>query len=122
MKKIFFCTLIVCMGTGLMASETTSTSDIQRSGLQNIDGKSLYIKRCALCHGKNAQKSPLKGVPALAGRNATILARITLAYREQDNRHGVAYSVNRVSQVMKEATSSLSNQQISAIATYISGL
>ena len=122
MKKMFFCTLVVFVGTGLMASETTSTSEAQRYGSQNIDGKSLYIKRCASCHGKNAQKSPLRGVSTLAGRNATIIARITLAYRDQDNRHGVAHSINRVSQVMQEATSSLSNRQIGAIATYIHGL
>jgi len=85
------------------------------------NGAKLYKQRCSLCHGENAQESPRTRVPALAGRDVTELALTIRAYRDQDERVG-AYSNHKTSQVMKDATSSLSRDQIVALAKYINGL
>ncbi|WP_324171691.1 c-type cytochrome [Sulfurimonas sp.] len=89
--------------------------------LMAADGAKLYKQRCALCHGDKALKSPLKGVPILAGRDVTELALTIRAYRDQDERIGT-YTMHKSSQVMKDSTSSLSRDKIVAIAKYISEL
>jgi cytochrome c553 len=106
--------------TGLLIA---SISLIAANGFTAPNGEKLYKKRCALCHGKNAQKSPRTRipVPALFGRDAIELALTIRAYRDQDERHGT-YSMKKSSQIMKDSTSSLSRYQIIAIAKYISGL
>ncbi len=106
MKSIIIIALLA--GSSLMAA--------------NLDGAKLYKKRCSICHGVNGAKTPLTGMMPLAGRDAGELARKVRAYRDQDARHGVAHSMYEDSIVMSEATYSISNQQISAIATYLSGL
>lgn len=106
MKKIILYTLSAFSSVSLMA----------------VDGAALYKKRCAKCHGEKAQKSPLKNVAPIAGMNTTILARITRSYRDQDSRYGTAHTMHRENQLMKEATSSLSDQQIGAISKHINGL
>ena len=122
MKKIILYTILVLASISLMASENASARKSDISLSKQMDGVALYKKRCALCHGEKAQKRPLKNVAPIAGMDATILARITRSYRDQDSRHGTAHAMHRESQVMQEATSSLSDQQIGAIAKYISGL
>ncbi|MDY0233121.1 MAG: c-type cytochrome [Sulfurimonas sp.] len=89
--------------------------------LMAADGAKLYKQRCSLCHGENAQKSPLEGVAAIAGMDATVLALTIRAYRDQDNRVG-AYTMHKTSQLMKDSTSGLTRDMIVAIAKYISGL
>ena len=89
--------------------------------LMAANGAKLYQQRCAKCHGADAKKSPLKGVASLANRDVTELALTIRAYRDQDESIG-AYSMHKSSQVMKESTSSLTRDQIVAIAKYISGL
>ena len=122
MRKIIFSTLLALVSISLMASENASVNNLGTFSSKPINGAALYKKHCSLCHGEKAQKSPVKNIAALAGKNATLLARMTRAYRDQDERHGTAHSIYRENQVMKEATSSLSNQQIGAIAKHINGL
>lgn len=122
MKKIIFSTFLVFASGSLMASENASANKSGALSLKQIDGAALYTQHCAVCHGEKGQKSPLKNIAPIAGMDATILARITRAYRDQDEKHGIAHSIYRENQVMKEATSSLSNQQIGAIAKHINGL
>jgi cytochrome c553 len=74
-----------------------------------------------VCHGENGEKADLKGMIPLAGMDAGKLARKVVSYRAQDERHG-AYAIYKTNEVMREATYSMSNEQISAIATYLSGL
>ncbi len=89
--------------------------------LMAFDGAKLYKQRCASCHGDKAQKSPQKGVPALAGRDVSELALTIRAYRDQDQRVGT-YTMHKDSRIMYDATSSLSRDKIVALAKYISGL
>jgi cytochrome c553 len=91
------------------------------SGLMAVDGAKIYKQRCAKCHGEKAIKSPKNHVPALAGRDVTKLALTIRAYRDQDTDVG-SYTMHKSSQLMKDATGSLSREQIVALAKYISAL
>ena len=117
MKNIIIAVLLV--SGSLIAAESVP---VDKSGTSTgVDGKRFYEKRCSICHGVDGKKVALKGMRPLAGRNAGELARKVRAYRDQEERHG-AYAIYEDNQVMREATYSISNQQISAIATYLSGL
>ena len=105
----------------LLASGSLVAAESVQSNKSGVDGEAFYKKRCSVCHGEKGQKTPMKGMIPIASMDATSLARKVRAYRDQDERHG-AYAIYEDNQVMKEATYSLSNQQISAIATHISGL
>ncbi len=113
MKKIIIAALFT--SSCLMAAESVQAN---KSG---VDGEAFYKKRCSVCHGEKGEKADLKGMIPLAGMDAGKLARTVRAYRDQEERHG-AYAIYETNQVMREATYSISNQQISAIATYLSAL
>ena len=119
MKNIVMITLLISVN--LMAVNKVHANKSDTFIFTVADGAALYKKRCAICHGEKATKSLVSGVSTLAGMDATRLARMIRAYRDQDNDMG-PYTINKNSQVMREATYSISNQQISAIATYLSGL
>ncbi|WP_373004868.1 cytochrome c [Sulfurimonas sp.] len=91
------------------------------ASLMAIDGAALYKQKCVACHGSTAQRGPMNIVAPIAGMDISILARKIRSYRDQEERHDPdgKYKDN---QMMKDSTSSLSNQQIGAIATYINGL
>ncbi len=122
MKKVILSSILVLVSVGLMASENNSASKSGAFSSKQIDGAGLYKQHCTVCHGEKAQKTPVENMVPIAGMDVTILARRTRAYRDQDENHGTAHSMYRENQVMKEATNSLSNQQIGAIAKHINGL
>lgn len=117
MKNIIIFALLA--SGSLMAAESGQAT--KPDALTGVDGVKFYMKRCAVCHGEKGEKTPLKGMRPLAGRDAGELARKVKSYRDQDERHG-AYAIYEENIVMSEATYSISDQQISAIATYLSGL
>jgi len=119
MRNIIIAALLA--SGSLVAAETVEANKSGASSLTGVDGVVFYQKRCAVCHGENGEKTTLKGMIPLAGRDAGQLARKVRAYRDQEERHG-AYAIYEKNQVMREATYSISNEQISAIATYLSGL
>ena len=117
MKNIIIAVLVA--SGSLMAAESVPAN---KSGASTgVDGKKFYEKRCSVCHGEKGEKADLKGMKPLAGMDAGKLARTVRAYRDQEERHG-AYAIYKTNEVMREATYSISNEQISAIATYLSGL
>lgn len=119
MKNIIIAALLV--SGSLMAAESVQANKSASLSSTGVDGKVFYEKRCSVCHGKKGEKASLKGMIPLAGMDAGVLARKVRAYRDQEERHG-AYAIYQTNEVMREATYSLANEQISAIATYISGL
>ncbi|HIE41485.1 MAG TPA: c-type cytochrome [Candidatus Aenigmarchaeota archaeon] len=117
MKNIIIAVLLA--SGSLVAAESVQAN---KSGTSTgIDGAKFYQKRCSVCHGEKGHKTPMKGMIPIASMEAGALARKVRGYRDQEERHG-AYAIYEDSQVMREATYSLSDPQISAIATYISGL
>lgn len=119
MKNIIIAVLLA--STSVMAAESVETNKAVSASSTGVDGAKFYKKRCSICHGEKGQKTPLRGMRPLASMEAGELARKVRAYRDQSERHG-AYAIYEDSIVMEEATYSISNEQISAIATYLSGL
>ncbi len=119
MKDIIIATLFASVS--LVAAESVQANNSGSFSSSEVDGAGLYKQGCAVCHGKTAEKSPEKGVAALAGRDATRLALTIRAYRDQDNDIGT-YTMHKSSEVMKNSTVKLSDRQISALAKYISSL
>ena len=97
-------------------------TEAKQDALSSLEGAKLYHKNCALCHGIDGQKVPTGASSALAGRDATKLARTIRAYRDQDIDSMGSYSMHKSSQMMQEETMKLSDKQIGAIAKYISEL
>ena len=118
MKNIIISVLLA--SGSLIAADNVQTNKSGSFSSTDIDGEAFYKKRCSVCHGERGNKTPLKGMIPIASMDASALARKIVAYRDQEARHG-AYAIYETNQVMREATYSLSNEQISAIATYISG-
>jgi len=118
MKSIIIAALLA--SGSLMAADSVQ-ADKAGTFSSDVDGAVFYKKRCAVCHGEKGEKALLKGMIPIAGLDAGALARKVRAYRDQEERHG-AYAIYKTNQVMREATYSLSNEQISAIATHISGI
>lgn len=75
-------------------------------------GKELFAKLCARCHGDQAYGNEL--FPRLAGQHVTYLKKSIARYRDGT---GI-----RSNQLMSIATSSLKNEDITAIANYLTQL
>jgi len=119
MKRIIIAALLV--SSSLVAADAAKGSNTGTFTAQGIDAAKIYKKNCAVCHGDKGQESPKKGIPAIAGRDATVLALTIRAYRDQDNNVGT-YTMHKNSQIMKNQTQRLSDMHISALAKYISNL
>lgn len=79
---------------------------------QVAHGKELFGKLCARCHGEQARGSDL--FPRIAGQHATYLKTSITRYRDGT---GI-----RNNQLMSIATSSLKNEDISALANFLTQL
>lgn len=96
------------------------------SSLMAMDGEKVYKKHCLSCHGENAKKTPDTTAP-LAGRDASSLASKIREFRDQRDKR-VCYatadknSVIAHDMTMQESTFDLTDEQIIALAKYISSL
>ena len=112
MKKIILSTLLASVS--LMAAD---------GAFSPIDGAAHYKQHCAICHGEKGENTPRGGAVPLAGTDTVKLALDIRAYRNQGESENVgAYTMNKNSQVMYDATSGLSDKEIIALAKYISSL
>lgn len=108
--------------TVLLASASLMAAEgVKANTKVEADGAKIYKQRCSLCHGATGKDVPDKAVGPLAGRDATELALKIRSYRDQDSDVG-SYTMHKDSQVMKDATSNLSTEQIVALAKYINSL
>ncbi len=119
MKHILM--IVLLASVSIVAAEKEKSNKADGVLSVAIDGAKLYKKRCAICHGENGTKSPKSGVGAIAGMDATRLALLIRAYRDQDEDVG-AFTMHKSSQIMKDSTINLSSEHIIALAKYISGL
>jgi len=105
MKRMVFTVLLA--GISFVTAE---------SSVSIKDGAALYIKKCAICHGANADKTPIKNMSPIAGMEAEKVAKI-LKFYQDDERIGHGYSSEMVNSTMF-----LSQKAIGAIASYVSSL
>lgn len=110
MKKIIL--------TALLASVSVMAAD---SVVTAPDGKARFDRKCAICHGPTANKTPIKNMKPIAGMEAQKVASILVNYQndaaQENERIAHGYS-----QEMVESTVYLSRKDIGAIATYVSTL
>ncbi len=112
MKKIIL--------SALLASVSLMAAD---GAFLPIDGAAHYKQHCAICHGEKGENTPRGGAVPLAGTDVVKLALEIRAYRDQGESENVgAYTMNKDSRVMYDATSGLSDKEIIALAKYISNL
>jgi len=117
MKKILLTVLLASIG--LIAGDNVPAK--KTGGFLPFDAAALYQKKCAVCHGKDGRKVPSSQASVLAGRDAARLSREIIAYRDQFERVG-AYAKTKESEIMYHETFELADNQISALAKYISEL
>jgi cytochrome c553 len=79
------------------------------------DGKALFAK-CAGCHGQNGEKAALGKSAVIKGTDAAAIEKDLKGYKAGTlNKHGMGA-------LMKGQVASLSDEDIKAIAEYISSL
>ncbi len=104
----------------LLASVTLVAGDaasVYKPGvLLPTNGKLIYTKKCATCHGDNGEKIAFEGSVAIAGMDTA-----TLAKELKDYRYG---SVNKYGYgaLMKSTLVDLSWDEIDAVSAYVNGL
>ena len=90
------------------------------SSLMAVDGQRAYEQHCLRCHGENAKKTPGTAAP-LAGRDEASLVVDIREYINKREKVGCFYNY-KDSEVMEVATYYIDEEQIAAIAKYISSL
>ena len=80
-----------------------------------VNGHTLYLQKCASCHGKNGEKPALNKSQIISGWNEEKTFKALKGY--QDGSYGESMKA-----IMKGQVSTLSDEQMSAIAEYIATL
>jgi cytochrome c553 len=75
------------------------------------------ISACIACHGPNGHGNPAAGYPVLAGQHATYTANQLVAYRNLSRKSDMS-----VSQIMRNISALMSDDEIKAVASYVQGL
>jgi cytochrome c len=100
MKKMFIALMFICT-TALMAFATP-------------DGATLYSK-CKACHGADGGKSPAGTQISLKGKSADEIQKMLIGYKEG------TFGADKKA-TMERLVKPLSNDDITALSKYISGL
>jgi cytochrome c len=91
-------------------------SFVLSSPLLAADGAALYLsKGCVACHGADAKTPVVPQYPKVAGQNKTYVLQ-----QLQDIKSGKRN--NGMSAVMAATMAAVSDEEMDALATYISGL
>ena len=101
--------------TGGVADESSVElgERIYRAG--NADS---VVPACMACHGPAGEGNPLAGYPALAGQHPVYTSNMLTKYRAGENWG----EKDAPSQIMNGSASELTDEEISAVASYIQGL
>jgi cytochrome c553 len=75
------------------------------------------VSACIACHGPTGRGNPAAGYPSLAGQHAVYTAAQLHAYAAQDRKSDVAQN-----QMMRNIAVLLTDDDITAVASYIQGL
>jgi len=100
------------------ASQRTTHGDVDPKYVEL--GQKLYrggdtdrdVAACIACHGAKGEGMPAAGFPALSGQHPEYIAAQLKAFR----------SGERKNKMMQDVTAKMSDQQIEALANYVSGL
>ncbi len=108
MSKLLKLAAPIIIGAGFIHSMTANAAD--------MDGEKLYVdKTCHTCHGKDASTPLIASYPSVAGQ-----AKEYLAQQIKDIKSGARSNGDAAS--MKGIMHLVSDEEIDAISTYLSGL
>ena len=80
------------------------------------EGKKIFAAKCAVCHGKNAEKHALEKSDVIAGWDAAKVVEALKGYKAGTrNKHGMGGT-------MKGQVTKLSDEDIANVAAYIATL
>ncbi|MBN2894454.1 MAG: c-type cytochrome [Campylobacterales bacterium] len=85
------------------------------ASLMAADGAALY-KKCAACHGANAEKAALGKSAVIQGMDAATIATSLKGYKAG------TLNKNGMGALMKGQVASYSDADIEAVAAYVAGL
>ena len=88
----------------------------QGSALYRGGNMATGVPSCAGCHSPQGVGNEPAGYPALGGQNAEYLVKQLKAYRDGERNSGVNASI------MMDVASKLTDAEIEAVSSYISGL
>ena len=96
---------------GVASEENLQTGeDIYRGGVTAV-----AIPGCMGCHGPNGSGNPAAGFPALAGQNSAYIVEQLTYFRS-------GARANDAGEMMRSIAKRMSDDEIAAVANYISGL
>jgi len=98
---------------GVADAKLVATGQAYYRGGDNKDG----VPACMACHGPDGRGNPGAGYPQLAGQYADYLTA-----KLKDFRDGKGYSDDDHGKIMVTVAKSLTDQEISALASYLEGL
>lgn len=78
--------------------------------------KDTGVPACLACHGPTGQGNPAAGWPSIAGQHASYAAAQLVAYR------GKQRSTDGGTQMMRNVSATLTDDEIKAVTSYIQGL
>jgi cytochrome c553 len=78
--------------------------------------KDTGVPACLACHGPTGQGNPAAGWPSIAGQHASYAAAQLVAYR------GKQRSTDGDTQMMRNVSATLTDDEIKAVTSYIQGL
>ncbi|MCK5111396.1 MAG: cytochrome c [Arcobacteraceae bacterium] len=124
MKKVIFSMLL--SGVALIASNSAS---VYKSGLLlPANGKVIYERQCATCHGDNGKQTSYKGSARVTYSKITGMDTDKLAKELKDYRGGIKSKnyqpLNKYGYgaMMRSVTTDLSWDEIDAVAKYVNSL
>jgi len=94
--------------------------------VDSVAGAEKYVKKCAVCHGANAKKIPIKGMKPIAGMKITKLVKILRYYQAGapigDWESNVVAVGHGFSREMIDSTMYLSQRDMDNIGVYVNSL
>ncbi len=124
MKKIMFSVLLA--GVSLVASDSAS---VYKSGLLlPANGKVIYERQCASCHGVNGQETTFTGSSRITYSKISGISASQIAQELKDYRGGVKSKnyqpLNKYGYgaLMRSVTADLSWEEIDSVAKYVNSI
>ncbi len=95
--------------------KTETESNASAEAEMPLNGHTIFVRKCASCHGVDAEKAALNRSQIIAGWDKKRIISALKGY--QDGSYG-----SSLKGIMKGQASALSDEQIEAVAEYISTL
>jgi len=83
--------------------------------IYRVGNKATGVAACAACHGPNGRGYNLAKFPRLSGQHSEYIAQQLLAFKNGERS-------NSANQIMQEVAKRLTDEEIEAVSSYVSGL